>query len=84
MRTTPELNGTVTQISADLSEDERTGQSYYTVRIAIPPSELRRLGDLKLIAGMPVEAFIQPAGRTALSYLTKPLMDQVARAFRES
>jgi HlyD family secretion protein len=33
---------------------------------------------------MPVEAFIQTASRTALSYLTKPLMDQVARAFRES
>lgn len=81
---TPELNGKVMQISADLSQEERTGQSYYTVRIAIPPSELQRLGASKLIAGMPVEAFIQTSARTALSYLTKPLIDQIARAFRES
>lgn len=83
-RTTPELNGKVQEIAADLTQDQHTGQSYYTVRIAIPTTELQRLGDLKLIPGMPVEAFIQTGGRTALSYLTKPLMDQVERAFRES
>ena len=32
---------------------------------------------------MPVEAFIKTADRTVGSYLTKPLFDQVARAFRE-
>ena len=41
LRTTPELNGNVAEIAADLTQDQRTGQSYYTVRIAIPPSELR-------------------------------------------
>lgn len=84
LRSSPELNGKVAEIAADLTQDQHTGQSFYTIRIAIPPSELRRLGDLKLIAGMPVEAFVQTAGRTALSYLIKPLSDQVARAFRES
>jgi HlyD family secretion protein len=31
---------------------------------------------------MPVEAFIRP-GSGLLAYLTKPFMDQVARAFKE-
>jgi HlyD family secretion protein len=83
-RTTPELNGTISWISADLSEDARTGSSYYTVRIAVSEQELARLKGLKIVPGMPVEAFIQTGNRTVLSYLLKPLSDQVMRAFRES
>jgi HlyD family secretion protein len=33
--------------------------------------------------GMPVEAFVQTGERTALSYLVKPLSDQLNRAWRE-
>ena len=82
-RTTPEINGTVDRISADITADQRTGLSYYTVRIAIPPAEIARLGDVKLVPGMPVEAFIKTGDRTVISYLVKPLADQIARAFRE-
>ncbi|MCS0463725.1 MULTISPECIES: HlyD family type I secretion periplasmic adaptor subunit [Rhizobium] len=82
-RTTPELNGRVTKIAADLTTDERTGQSYYTLRILLPEQEWARLGHLVPVAGMPVEAFIQTGERTALAYLTKPITDQVARAFKE-
>jgi HlyD family secretion protein len=82
-RTTPEINGEVTRISADLTTDQRTGLSHYTVRIAVPPHELARLGGFKVMPGMPVEAFIQTSDRTVLSYFTKPLTDQVMRAFRE-
>jgi HlyD family secretion protein len=32
---------------------------------------------------MPVDAFIQTADRNVLSYLLKPLHDQIIRAFRE-
>jgi HlyD family secretion protein len=83
MRTTPELNGTVVRIAADTSTDQRTGQSYYLVRIAMTAEEISRLGDVKLTPGMPVEAFIQTGERTMLSYLVKPLHDQLKRAFRE-
>jgi HlyD family secretion protein len=38
---------------------------------------------LKLVPGMPVEAFIRTGERTMLSYLIKPLSDQARRAFRE-
>ena len=58
--------------------------AYYTVRIAVPEAEVARLHGFKIIPGMPVEAFIQTESRTMLSYLLKPLMDQVTRTFRES
>ena len=83
MRTTPELNGTVVRIAADINTDQRTGQSYYLVRIAMTADQIGRLGDVKLTPGMPVEAFIQTGQRTMVSYLIKPLRDQLMRSFRE-
>jgi HlyD family secretion protein len=74
----------VSWVSADITEDEKTGASYYTVRIAVSDAELARLKGLKVVPGMPVEAFIQTDTRTALSYFLKPLTDQVMRTFRES
>jgi HlyD family secretion protein len=82
-RTTPELNGTISRISADVSADQRTGHSYYTIRIGIAPEEIARLGNVRLAPGMPVEAFMRTDDRTVLSYFVKPLQDQVMRAFRE-
>ena len=82
LRTTPELNGTVTRLSADLTRNAQTGAAYYTARIAVDEGELERLSDLTLTSGMPVEAFIQTGERTALSYLTKPITDQIMRSFR--
>ncbi len=82
-RTTPEINGTVVRIAADTTTDQRTGQSYYLVRISMTADEVKRLGDVKLTPGMPVEAFIQTGERTMLSYLVKPLHDQLMRSFRE-
>jgi HlyD family secretion protein len=82
-KTTPEINGFVSLVSADVTQDQRTGASYYTIRLALTPQELARLGTAKLVPGMPVEVFIKTVERTALSYLTKPLMDQVELAFKE-
>lgn len=82
-RTTPELNGVVRRIAPDVTEDPKTGAHYYTVRINIPKDELERLGDLKLVPGMPVESFMQTAPRTVMSYLVRPFHDQLERAFRE-
>jgi HlyD family secretion protein len=82
-RTTPELNGVVSRVSPDVTTDQRTGQSYYTIRVSMPPEEIARLGEVKLIPGMPVEAFVQTGDRTVISYLMKPLSDQLMRAFRE-
>ena len=82
-RTTPELNGMVTRISGDIVLDQRSGATYYLIHIAIPTDEIARLKNLKLIPGIPVEAFVQTGERTVISYLVKPLRDQVQKAFRE-
>ncbi len=82
-RTTPEIAGQVRTVAADLAHNPQTGESWYTARIQIEPEELSKLGNLSLLAGMPVEAYIKTSERTALSYLVKPLADQINRAMRE-
>lgn len=82
-RTTPEIDGEVTRVSADVATDPKTGQSYYTARIGLSGTELTRLGAVRLVPGMPVEAHLQIGERTVLSYLVKPLTDQIAKAWRE-
>lgn len=82
-RTTPELKGRVSLIAADLVTDQRSGVQYYPVRVAFADGERDRLGALKLVPGMPVEGFIQTGYRTVFSYLTKPIADNMAKAFRE-
>jgi HlyD family secretion protein len=82
-RTTPELNGTVERIAADTSQDPRTGTQYYSVRVAMAAEEIARLDGLKLVPGMPVDAFIRTGDRTMLSYLFKPFADQAQLAFRQ-
>jgi HlyD family secretion protein len=82
-RTTPELKGKVSMIAADLVTDQRSGMQYYPVRVAFADGERERLGALKLVPGMPVEGLIQTGYRTVFSYLTKPVADNMAKAFRE-
>ncbi|MBL8565112.1 MAG: HlyD family type I secretion periplasmic adaptor subunit [Hyphomicrobiaceae bacterium] len=81
-RTTPEIAGTVDRIAADLTTDARTGMSYFGVRVVIPETELGKLGG-PLVPGIPADVQITTGYRSALSYLVKPLQDQIARAFRE-
>jgi len=82
-KTTPEIDGEVGVVSADITQDQRTGTSYYTGRVLLNAEDLAKLGSAKLLPGMPVEVFIKTSGRTALSYLLKPLRDQAKRAFKE-
>jgi HlyD family secretion protein len=81
--TTPEITGTISRVAADVSREADSGATYYTARVDVSDGELAKLGDLKLIAGMPVDAYIQTGTRSALSFLTKPVTDQIARAFKE-
>jgi sulfur carrier protein ThiS len=83
-RTTPQLEGLVSYVSADLNHDRQknpNAATYYTVRVTLPPSERRRLGGLELVSGMPVEVFLQTGSRTMMSYLLKPITDQLLRTF---
>jgi HlyD family secretion protein len=82
-RTTPEINGEVKLVSPDVTQDQKTGTYYYTLSIALSDGEIARLNDLKLVPGMPVEVFVQAKTRTVLSYLVRPVYDQLARTFIE-
>jgi HlyD family secretion protein len=82
-RMTPQLNGTVSYVSPDVSRDQQTNASYFTVRVALSEAERRRLAGLQLVPGMPAEVFMQTGSRTMLSYLFKPITDQMRRAFVE-
>ncbi|MCG3269382.1 HlyD family type I secretion periplasmic adaptor subunit [Yoonia sp. I 8.24] len=82
---TPELFGTVTQVSADAFQNENSGQSFYRAEVQLNDGEIARLpADMTLIPGMPVEAFIRTADRSPMGYLLKPLADYFAKAFRET
>jgi HlyD family secretion protein len=83
VRTTPETEGVVSMIAADVTRDQHTNEVYYEVRITPDPKDLQKLGPVSLIPGMPVEAFIQTGDRKVISYLMKPLTDQMMRAFRD-
>lgn len=82
-RTTPQLNGKLTTVSADAISDQATRQSYYRAEVTLDPGELARLGTEKLVPGMPVSAYISTGDRTPLAYLFKPFTDYAKLAFRE-
>ena len=83
-RTTPQLKGVVSYVSADLShEQQNDSKGFYTVRVTLPEEEHRRLNGLQLVSGMPAEIFVQTGSRTMMSYLLKPIREQLGRAFNE-
>jgi HlyD family secretion protein len=82
-RTTPQLTGTVSYVSPDTSHDQQTNASYFTVRVTLPEDERRRLAGQQLVPGMPAEVFMQTGSRTMVSYIFKPIAEQMRRAFVE-
>jgi HlyD family secretion protein len=82
-RTMQDIGGEIVHVSADAFVDERTRQSYYKAQIRLNEGDLVHLEGRQLVPGMPVSAFAQTEARTPLDYLTKPLADYFARAFRE-
>ena len=81
---TPQLIGQVSYVLAlTPPATSRPAPVYFTVRIMLPEEERRRLAGLQLVSGMPAEVFMQTGSRTMLSYLFKPILDQLQRAFVE-
>ena len=82
-RTTPELVGTLTTISADAMTDQASQQSFYRAEITLEAGEMAKLKDNKLVPGMPVQAYIGTGDRTPMAYLLKPFTDYFRMAMRE-
>lgn len=77
------VRGKVSYVSADRLIDRQTGAPYFVAQIAADAASLVDAGDIKLVAGMPAEVYIQGATRTALQYLMEPLTLVISRAARE-
>jgi HlyD family secretion protein len=84
MRTTPEVQGHVTAVSADAIEDPQHGIRYYRADIILDEGMGEKLAGKTILPGMPVEAYISTEERSPLSFFVKPLADYFNRAFRES
>jgi HlyD family secretion protein len=80
---TPEIEGEVTYVAADRSEDPEAQQSFFMVRVEVDQAEVGR-ERLDLRSGMPAEVHIRTGDRSLLSYVFRPLRDQFARAFRDN
>lgn len=79
--TTPEISGRVIYVASDLSRNEETGAGYFPVRIQLDSNAIGKAA-LALRSGMPAEVHIQTGSRPLASFVTKPLRDQLNRAFR--
>jgi membrane fusion protein, type I secretion system len=81
--TTPECKGTVQRVSADLIKDPQRELSYFVARTTLDDRDACLKNAKRLQPGMPAEVHIQTGERNVLSYVMKPLSDQMHRAFRE-
>ena len=87
-RSLPDLAGTLTNLSADSLEDERTGTVYFRAEVTVPADQIalirkHRGEDFELKPGMPVDVLVPLRKRTVLQYLFEPLTSMFWKAFRE-
>lgn len=83
-RTTPELDATVSYVSADAAVDPRTEASWFLVRLEVSPESMALLGaERRVMPGMQADVFVRTGERTFFGYLIQPLADSFDRAWRE-
>jgi HlyD family type I secretion membrane fusion protein len=84
----PILHGVLTKISADSFQDEKSGQRYFRSEVSVPESELAKIRKVRgaqsaITPGLPVEVIVPLRKRSALTYLTEPLLQTFWRTGRE-
>ena len=72
------IAGVVRHVSSDRIVDERSGQPYFTIRVASEDD-----AGYKVRAGMTMDVFILTGPRSTFDYLRKPFSDAFRRALRE-
>ncbi|QDZ10701.1 HlyD family type I secretion periplasmic adaptor subunit [Devosia ginsengisoli] len=80
-RNTLPLNGEVIQIAADATVEERSGTSYYEMRVRVPSEELVLHEGMYLSPGMPADVTVVTGERTLLQYLVQPFIRSLGSAF---
>ena len=79
----PVIRGVVKVVSADALTDPRSMASYYTMRVTVPPSELKKLGSLQLQPGMQSTVMVKTGERSLLVYLARPFFRRFTAAMGE-
>jgi HlyD family type I secretion membrane fusion protein len=79
----PVIAGKVLVVSADALADSRTGEQYYSMRVAVPAAELEKLGKLELQPGMQGTVMVKTGERSLLVYLARPLLRRFTAAMGE-
>lgn len=87
-RGAPVLYGTITRVSADSFQDEKTGRAYYTATVSVPPAALADLSaregrENSLKPGLPAQILVPLRPRTMLQYLLEPVDQAMWRSMRE-
>lgn len=82
---TPHIDGVVSQVSADRTVDERTGNAFYKIRAKVTPAGAKLIAAHKLDiqSGMPVDLFVKTGERTMMNYLLKPIYDRAKTSMSE-
>ena len=82
---TPHIPGEVIHVAADRFVEERTGASFYRVRVKVSPEGAKMIASHKLViqSGMPAELFVKTGERSMMSYLLKPLADRAKSSLSE-
>ncbi|HGL5836612.1 TPA: HlyD family type I secretion periplasmic adaptor subunit [Serratia marcescens] len=80
---TPKVQGDVSLTSADRLTDQRSGEAYYSLKVALPAEQIKRLGENRIVPGMPVSVFVRTGERSLLNYLFKPLVDRAHMSLTE-
>ena len=80
----PVITGSVKTVSADVLTDARTGTQYYTLRIAVPGAEVKKLGTFKIQPGMQTTVMVKTGERSMMTYLLRPLFRRVSTALGEN
>lgn len=80
---TPELAGKLVYLAADASDDGKGGPPYFRIRVELAPTAGELPIQRQLRAGLPAEVFLRTGSRSLMSYLLKPLLDQINHAFRQ-
>lgn len=78
-----EVDGEVVLVASDRIEDTLMAPGHYIAHVRLAPQAAEILGQQALRPGAPVEVYIVTGSRSALSYLARPLLDNITRSLRQ-
>ena len=77
------IKGIVKIISADRLKDPKTQIPYYLAKIELTEDPVKVLNNTSIYPGMQASVMIITGDRTAMQYLTDPILRRFTKAFRE-